>query len=72
MTGWPATAAPRWAIARNHAATVEEDVIRETPVVPTEAQAGRWKPITDTTTIEFSLVDLRRRRLRHSTDGFCL
>ena len=35
MTDWPATVAPKWAIARNHAATVEEDVIREAPVVPT-------------------------------------
>ena len=61
MTGWPATVAPKWAIARNHAATVEEDVIREAPVVPTGGQAGRWQAITDTTTIEFSLVDLKEK-----------
>ena len=35
MTDWPATVVPKWAIARNHAATVEEDAIREAPVVPT-------------------------------------
>ena len=61
MTGWPATVAPKWAIARNHAATVEEDVIREAPVVPTGGQAGRWQAITDTTTIESSLVDLKEK-----------
>ena len=60
MTDWPATVAPKWAIARNHAATVEEDAIRE-PVVPTENQAGRWQAITDTTTIEFSRVDLKEK-----------
>ena len=59
MTGWPATVAPKWAIARNHAATVEEYVIREAPVVPTGGQAGKWQAITDTTTIESSLVDLK-------------
>ena len=59
MTGWPATVAPKWAIARNHAATIEEDVIRAAPVVPTGGQAGRWQAITDTTTIESSLVDLK-------------
>ena len=59
MTDWPATVAPKWAIARNHAATVEEDVIREAPVVPTGGQAGRWQAITDTTTIESSLVGLK-------------
>ena len=59
MTGWPATVAPKWAIARNHAATVEEDVIREAPVVPTRGQASRWQAITDTTTIESPLVDLK-------------
>ena len=32
MTDWPATVAPKWAIARNHAATVEEDAIRKAPV----------------------------------------
>ena len=48
-------------IARNHAATVEEDVIREAPVVPTGGQAGRWQAITDTTTIESSLVDLKEK-----------
>ena len=61
MTDWPATVAPKWAIARNHAATVEEDVIREAPVVPTGSQAGRWQAITDTTTIESSLVDLKEK-----------
>ena len=61
MTDWPATVAPKWAIARNHAATVEEDVIREAPVVPTGGQAGRWQAITDTTTIESSLVDLKEK-----------
>ena len=61
MTDWPATVAPKWAIARNHAATVEEDAIREAPVVPTGGQAGRWQAITDTTTIESSLVDLKKK-----------
>ena len=61
MTDWPATVAPKWAIARNYAATVEEDVIREAPVVPTGGQAGRWQAITDTTTIESSLVDLKEK-----------
>ena len=61
LTSWPATVAPKWAIARNHAATVEEDVIREAPVVPTRGQAGRWQAITDTTTIESSLVDLKEK-----------
>ena len=42
MTDWPATVAPKWAIARNHAAMVEEDAIREALVVPTGGQAGRW------------------------------
>ena len=60
-TDWPATVAPNWAIARNHAPTVEEDAIRETPVVPTGGQAGRWQAITDTTTIESSLVDLKEK-----------
>ena len=61
MTDWPATVAPKWAIARNHAATAEEDAIREAPVVPTGGQAGRWQAITDTTTIESSLVDLKEK-----------
>ena len=61
MTGWPATVAPKWAIVKNHAATVEEDIIREAPVVPTGGQAGRWQAITDTTTIESSLVDLKEK-----------
>ena len=62
MTDWPATVAPKSAIARNHAATVEEDVIKEAPVVPTGGQAGRWQAITDTTTIESSfLVDLKEK-----------
>ena len=61
MTDWPATVAPKWAIARNHAATVEENVIREAPVVPTGGQAGRWQAITDTTTMESSLVDLKEK-----------
>ena len=61
MTDWPATVAPKWAIARNHAATVEEDIIREAPVVPTRGQAGRWQAITETTTIGSSLVDLKEK-----------
>ena len=59
MTDWPATVAPKWAIARNHAATVEEGAIREAPVVPTGGEAGRWQAITDTTSIESSLVALK-------------
>ena len=35
------TVAPKWAIASYHAATVEEDTIREAPVVPTGGQASR-------------------------------
>ena len=62
MTDWPATVAPKWVIARNHVVTVEEEAIREAPVVPTEDQAGRWQAITDTTTIESSLVDLKEKR----------
>ena len=61
MTDWPATVAPKWAIARNHAATVEEDAIREAPAVQTGGQAGRWQAITDTTTIKSSLVDLKEK-----------
>ena len=61
MTDWPATVAPKWAIARNHAATVEEDAIRKAPVVPTGGQSGRWQAITDTTTIESSLVGLKEK-----------
>ena len=61
MTDWPATVAAKWAIARNHAATVEEDDVREAPVVPTGVQAGRWQAITDTTTIESSLVELKEK-----------
>ena len=45
----------------NRAATVEEDVIREAPVVPTGGRAGRWQAITDTTTIESPLVDLKEK-----------
>ena len=59
MTDWPATVAPKWVIARNHAVTVEEDAIREAPVVPTGGQAGRCQAITDTPSIESSLVDLK-------------
>ena len=62
MTDWPATVAPKWAITRNHATTVEEDAIREAPVVPTGSQAGRRLAITDITTIESSLVDLKKKR----------
>ena len=40
---------------------MEEDVIREAPVVPTGGQADRWQVITDTTTIESSLVDLKEK-----------
>ena len=61
MTDWPATVAPKWAIARNHAATVGEDVIREAPVMPTGGQVGRWQATTDTTTIESSVVDLKEK-----------
>ena len=61
MAGWPATVAPKWAIATNHGATVEEDVIREAPIVPSGGQAGRWQAITDATTIESSLVDLKEK-----------
>ena len=61
MTDWPAAVTPKWAIARNHAATKEEDAIREAPVVSTGGQAGRWQAITDTTTIESSLVDLEEK-----------
>ena len=61
MTDWPATVAPKWAIAGNHAAAVKEDAIREAPVVPTGDQAGRWEATTDTTTIESSLVDLKEK-----------
>ena len=41
MTDWPAKVSPKWVIARNHAATVQKNVIREAPVVPTGGQAGR-------------------------------
>ena len=61
MTDWPATVAPKWAIARNHSATVEEDAISEAPVVPIGGQVGRWQAITDTTTIESSRVDLKEK-----------
>ena len=61
MTDWPATVVPKWAIARNHAATAEDGAIREAPVVPTGGQAGRWQAITDTITIESSLVDLKEK-----------
>ena len=61
ITDWLAAVAPKWAIARNHAATMEEDVIKEAPAVPTGGQAGRWQAITDTTTIESSLVDLKEK-----------
>ena len=40
---------------------MEDDVIKEAPVVPTGGQAGRWQAITDTTTIESSLVDLKEK-----------
>ena len=40
---------------------MEEDTIREAPVVLTGGQAGRWQAITDTTTIESSLVDLKEK-----------
>ena len=40
---------------------MEEDVIGGVPVVPTGGQAGRWQAITDTTTIESSLVDLKEK-----------
>ena len=72
ITGWLATVAPKWAIARNHAGTVEEDVIREAPVVPTEGQAGRWQAITDTTTIESSLVDLQEKGATPQDRRFCM
>ena len=68
ITDWPTTVAPKWAIASNHAATMEENAIREAPVAPTEGQAGRWQAITDTTTVESSLVDLKVKGLHHRTD----
>ena len=72
MTDWPATVAPKWAIARNHAATVEEDAIREAPVVPPGDQAGRWQAITDTTTIESSLLaDLKEKGATPQTVFVC-
>ena len=40
---------------------MEEDAIRKAPVVPTGGQAGRCQAITDTTTIESSLVDLKEK-----------
>ena len=40
---------------------MEEDVIREAPVVPTGGQAGRWQAIAGTTTIESSLVDVKEK-----------
>ena len=40
---------------------MEEDAIRKTPVVPTGGQAGRWQAITDTTTIDSSLVNLKEK-----------
>ena len=40
---------------------MEEDVISEAPVVPTGGQAGRWQALTDTTTIESSLVGLKEK-----------
>ena len=40
---------------------MEEDIIREAPVVPTGGQAGRWQAIADTTTIGSSLVDLKEK-----------
>ena len=61
MTDWPAAVAPKWAIARNHVAMKEEDVIGEALVVPTGGQAGRWEAITDITTIESSLIDLKEK-----------
>ena len=72
MTDWQATVEPKWAIARNDVATVEEYVIREAPLVPTGGQAGRWQAITDTTTIKSSLVDLKEKGARQRTDGFCM
>ena len=61
MTDWPVTVAPKWAISRNHVATVEEDAIRDAPVGLTGGQAGRWQASTGTTTIESSLVDLKEK-----------
>ena len=40
---------------------MNKDVIREAPVVPTGGQVGRWQAITDTTTIESSLVVLKEK-----------
>ena len=50
---------------------VEEEVIREAPDVPTGGQAGRWQAITDTTTIESSLLDFlcRLYKENHSRLG---
>ena len=46
---------------RKHAATVEEDAIKEAPVVPTGGQAGRWQVVTDTASIESFLVDSKEK-----------
>ena len=72
MTDWPATVASKWAIARNHAAAVEEDVITEAPVVPTGGQAGRWQAITDTTTIESSFAGLKEKGATPQDRRFCM
>ena len=40
---------------------MEENAIRAAPVVPNGGQGGRWQAITDTTTIESSLVDLKEK-----------
>ena len=61
MTDWPATVAPKWAIASNHAATVEEDTMREAPVVPTGGQAGRWQAIATPQDRRFLYVDCIKR-----------
>ena len=71
-TDRPARVVPKWAIARNHAATVKEDAIREAPVVPTGGQAGRWQATTDTTTIESYLVDLKEKGATPQDRRFCM
>ena len=56
-----ATVAPKWVVAANHAETGGEDAVVEAPVVSTGGKAGRWQAITDSTTIESSLVELKEK-----------
>ena len=62
MTDWPATVAPKWAIARNHAATWKRMSSGRRRLCRLDARrVGRWQAITDTTTLESSLVDLKEK-----------